>query len=248
MDRGRLKLIALISMLLDHIGLVLVWPLYMDACWVDGVHMLGDSIPEKAKALYALYLALRIIGRLAFPIFAYMVVEGAAHTRSLKKYIGRLLLFAVIAEVPYNLALTGRPFYPWAQNVLWTLAIAAAMIGALEKYAPCWGQGRKGALCTAAVVGAAALAAVLCDGGLGGVLLIACMYLFKGDKRRWWLGCALSLCVLTALSMPIEIFALLSLVLLDRYNGEKGREGKYLFYVFYPAHLLALWAIAAWAA
>ncbi len=131
------------------------------------------------------------------------------------------------------------------QNVLWTFAIAAAMLWALETYAVSRGAGERGTLHAAAVIAAAVLASVFCDGGVGGILLIACMYLFKGDKKRWWLGYVLSLCVLTVLGMTVQVFAILALFLLQEYNGQKGREYKALFYVFYPAHLLALWGVAA---
>ena len=135
LNRNALKTTALVSMLLDHIGMIIVYPMYINACMVDGVEMMGELVPDEAKRLYMLYTILRIIGRLAFPIFAFMITEGFIHTQNLKKYILRLFLFAVISEIPYNLA-AGRSFlYPYSQNVLWTFLIAVIMMWAAEKYA-----------------------------------------------------------------------------------------------------------------
>ena len=80
------------------------------------------------------------IGRLAFPIFAFMTVEGYFHTRNLKKYVLRLFVFALISEIPFNLMLGSRIFYPIHQNVLWTFLLGIAMIRWNEKAknAPVW--------------------------------------------------------------------------------------------------------------
>lgn len=77
-------MIALLSMLIDHIGSLIVYPIYRDACWVDGIHMLGGSVPDKAKNIYLIYMIFCTIGRLAYPIFAYMIVEGFLHTKDLR--------------------------------------------------------------------------------------------------------------------------------------------------------------------
>lgn len=240
LNRNALKTTALVSMLLDHIGMIIVYPMYINACMVDGVEMMGELVPDEAKRLYMLYTILRIIGRLAFPIFAFMITEGFIHTQNLKKYILRLFLFAAISEIPYNLA-AGRSFlYPYSQNVLWTFLIAVIMIWAAEKYALKIENTAKRIIVSVLLVLAAAFLSALSDGGFSGMLLIASMYFFKDDKKKYWLGCAASIIIMSIQFMDIQIFALLALVLIEMYNGEKGKGNKYLFYIFYPAHLLAL--------
>ncbi|MCQ4726511.1 conjugal transfer protein TraX [Anaerotignum faecicola] len=244
MDRNKIKIIALISMLLDHIGAFIIYPLYMDACIVDGVNIMGDLIPAKAKALYFVYLVLRIIGRLAFPIFAFMTVEGFRKTKNLKMYLKRLFIFAVISEIPYDLVRGAGIFDPSSQNVIWTFIIAVIMMWALEKIS----QKNENKTCrivlTALTVSAAAAVSTFSDGGFGGILLIASMYLFGRNKTYYWLSSLISLCIMSIQFMPIQMFAAASLILLEKYNGEKGKGFKYLFYIFYPAHLFIIWLIS----
>ena len=76
---------------------------------------------------------LTCIGRLTFPIYAFMIIEGYFHTKNLKKYVGRLLLFAVLSEIPFNLAMGSTIFYPIHQNVLWSFLIAIGLVHWNEK-------------------------------------------------------------------------------------------------------------------
>ena len=76
---------------------------------------------------------LAYLGRLAFPIFAFLAVEGFFHTKNLKKYRKRLLLFALISEIPFNLMMSGMFFYPLHQNVLWTFLLGSFAMSLLEK-------------------------------------------------------------------------------------------------------------------
>ena len=71
---------------------------------------------------------LTCVGRIAFPIFAFLIVEGYFHTRNFKKYMVRLLLFAVLSELPFNLAMGSRLFYPLHQNVLWSFLLSLGLI------------------------------------------------------------------------------------------------------------------------
>lgn len=225
-----LKTIALMAMLIDHIGSLIIYPMYLNACIIDGVHVMGELIPKNAKYIYWMYLILRIIGRIAYPIFAFMIVEGFLHTKDLKKYLSRLLLFAAISEVPYDIANSNTIFNPTSQNVLWTFAIALIMLWYLKE--------KKGKILVVVLI--ASVVSVFSDGGIGGILLIASMYLFKNDRKRYWIGCTISIVVMTIQFMWIQVFALLALFLLEEYNGIRKYGFKFVFYIFYPAHFLLL--------
>jgi hypothetical protein len=115
-----LKLVAIITMLIDHIGAAVLSRIV----FADGSHI-SESVP-----LYLVYNGMRTIGRLAFPIFCFLLVEGFLHTRNVIKYAIRLAVFALISEIPFDLALFGKTFYSGYQNVFFTLLIGLlVMIG-----------------------------------------------------------------------------------------------------------------------
>jgi hypothetical protein len=240
-----LKMIALIAMLLDHIGVVIVYPLCVEECSRSGVVPMGNAMPERAKILYYMYYLLRIIGRLAFPIFAYMIVEGFRHTHNIRNYIGRLIVFAIVSEIPFDLAFSDAPFDLSEQNVMWTFAIAVLMLWFLKRYAVKAENNEIDARKAILIVGIAAICSMNSDGGFGGILLIASIYLFQKNKKLYWAGCLISMGILVMDTMWwVQIFAIGALFLLEKYNGTKGKSGKYLFYLFYPAHLCILWVIS----
>ena len=117
-----LKTIACITMLVDHIGA---------SCIEAGILTPGldaGTLSQDALSAYPLYrldMVLRFTGRLAFPLFCFLLVEGFVHTHNVKGYLGRLVLFGLLSEVPFDLAFFRTPFDPSAQNVYWTLALAA---------------------------------------------------------------------------------------------------------------------------
>ena len=203
-------------------------------------------------------------GRLAFPIFAFMTVEGYFHTRNLKRYALRLLLFALLSEVPFDLMYGGTWFYPVHQNVIWTLLLGLLGVHLMETVR------KKQKLWVSLPVCAAVAAAGALLGTLGmtdyygaGVLTVFAFYIFRG--RKWWclLGQVLTLYwinveLLGGLMYPIRLFgmefelcqqgfALLALVPIWLYNGQRGFSPKavqYGFYAFYPVHILVLSLIA----
>lgn len=120
LDSDALKLIAMVTMLIDHIGAAILLP----------AHFTGINISNTWVDVYDLS---RKIGRTAFPIFVFLLVEGFFHTHSRKKYFGRLLLFALLSEIPFDLAFYGVLFYKSSQNVFLTLAIGFLMIWGMEK-------------------------------------------------------------------------------------------------------------------
>jgi len=199
-------------------------------------------------------------GRLAFPIFAFMTVEGYFHTRNLKRYALRLLLFALLSEVPFDLMYGGTWFYPVHQNVIWTLLLGLLGVHLMETVR------KKQKLWVSLPVCAAVAAAGALLGTLGmtdyygaGVLTVFAFYIFRG--RKWWclLGQVLTLywinvVLLGGLMYPIRLFgmefelcqqglALLALVPIWLYRGRQGCHSKpfqYACYAFYPVHMLLL--------
>ena len=202
------------------------------------------------------------IGRLAFPIFAFLLVEGYFHTRSVKKYALRLLIGALISEIPFNLMYIGAPFFPFHQNVLWTLLIGLWLIHLNEKVREASLSRRilraASTLLLAFLLGTLSFA----DYGAAGVLTILVFYFFRGRTPARLLGQAVGLYYLNfellkgltyqlplfggILEFPQQGFALLALLPIWAYRGRKGLTGRwfqYLCYGFYPAHMLLLWLV-----
>ena len=221
-----LKWIALLTMLCDHAGAV----------------------------LFVQYPVMRLIGRTAFPLFVWLLVEGFFHTSSRKKYLGRMAFFALVSELPFDLALYGRPDRQ-GQNVFFTLSISLVMLVFLERAMDACERkrqaGEKALLQTLAAVGtvAAAMAAaeLFCvDFGGRGPLLAALFYCYK---RKGSPGLAVSFLIfclsMGLLTAMVEIFGIVSVPLIARYNGKRtGRGRGRLFYLFYPLHLLILYGIS----
>lgn len=199
------------------------------------------------------------IGRLAFPIFAFMAVEGYFHTKNLKKYVLRLFVFAVVSEIPFNLMLGSRLFYPVHQNVLWTLLLGIAMIRWNEavKTAPLWRRVLRAA--GSVIVGFLVGTLTMVDYLGAGVLTVLVFYFFRG--RKWWNFLLQLLAmywinaeILSGFSYQWEIFgqtvwivrqsfAVLALIPIWLYRGRQGYHSKafrWLCYGFYPAHMLIL--------
>lgn len=236
-----LKIIALGTMLIDHLGAVVLWR-YMVATG----QMSGWIATE--------YELTRYIGRMAFPIYCFLLVEGFLHTRSVGKYALRLGAFALISELPFDLALSETVWNPDANNVFFTLLIGLVLIWGvsyLEIFYKYWMEKQLdafiGTLLTAAIAILMVIPAiyvaqiVLCtDYGMAGVLAILVLYLFRKNR---YLAFLLAIMVLFVFSSSSEILALLMLYPLSKYDGTRGKSTKHmkwLFYGFYPAHLLLL--------
>lgn len=206
---------------------------------------------------------LSCIGRLAFPIFAFMIAEGYSHTSNVKKYVLRLLICAVITEVPFNLFYGGSAFYPFHQNVLWTFLIALLAITLIEK-AKRLKKRVFGWLIIAVIVLVSYVIGILSmvDYFGAGVLMVLVFYFFR--ERKWWCFAAQLVCLaviniemLKGMTYPITIMghefqlvrqglALLALIPIWLYKGEQGfhsKPFKYFCYAFYPVHLLLLYII-----
>lgn len=199
-------------------------------------------------------------GRLAFPIFAFMTVEGYFHTRNFRRYLLRLLVFALLSELPFDLMYGGTLFYPYHQNVIWTLLLGLLGIHGMETVRK---RGRRWlwVLASAGIVVLGFLLGTLTmvDYYGAGVLTIFAFYFFRG--RRWWclLGQVLALdwinvellggqyYPVTLLGQSLQIYqqslALLALVPIWLYRGRQGHHSRafqYVCYAFYPVHMLIL--------
>lgn len=177
------------------------------------------------------------VGIMGVPIFAYLLVQGAEHSASLGRYVLRVLAFAVLSEVPYDLAVSGRAVDWTGQNSLWTVLIALVMLWLMKSFQ---GKGMTPLLLHILIAGAGCTWAVLLRSRFGGgfVLLTAVLYLLRERKGlSYGLGALISL---------IYAAAPLGFVPVALCSGERramGRWGKYGFYVFYPLMLglFALW-------
>lgn len=203
------------------------------------------------------------VGRLAFPIFAFLVAEGFIRTRSRARYARRLLVVALVSEVPFDLLAAGRPVYPLRQNVLWTFLIALGCMQLLEWAKADPRPAARFVLSAGAVLGGfLAGTAFMVDYFGPGVWTVLVFYFFRGDGWRQRLGQLLCLLFLNGwllagqtvlpggLALPIQAFAVLALPFIWLYRGRQGPHGRavrWLFYGFYPAHLLVLAAAAAFA-
>lgn len=217
-----LKILAVITMFLDHIG----------ACVFEH----GLLRMEAIRADETLYLflkntdqILRLIGRVAFPIFCFLLVEGFLHTSNRKKYALRLFLFALISEIPFDLAIRGSFFDIQYQNVYFTLLIGLLVMMLCDYF-------QKSFPAQLAILAGGLLLALALhtDYGYKGVMLIELLYLFRCDRRKQIVAGGLSFCW--------ELTAPLAFIPIWHYNGKRGLSLRWFFYWFYPIHLLLLWA------
>ena len=197
----QLKLLAMLAMTADHIGAVFF-----------------PEIP-----------LLRWIGRLAMPVLSFFIGEGLRHTRSPRRYLLRLTWFALLSELPFDLAFYGG--IEWGhQNVYFTLALGLLALWAIQS------RGMEGWLLALT----AALAAELlgCDYGMYGVLLILLLDRFHRARSEQLAGAALL--NLAFFGLQTQTLSLIALPLLWLYNGKRGRDDRRLSYLYYPAHLCVL--------
>lgn len=215
-----LKLIAIITMFIDHTGATVLRAILRHPA------VLND--PALCSIWQSVYRLSRDIGRFAFPIFCFLLVEGFLHTRNVKKYAGRMFLFALISEIPFDLALKGNWYFPEKQNVYFTLLIGLLVLIAMSYLKYLWPL--------ALAAGMYAALQINTDYNFKGVFLIAILYLLRKDR--------LMQCAAGGAAVAWELPAPLSFLPIYLYNGTRGLRMKYVFYWFYPAHLLILHVIA----
>lgn len=193
------------------------------------------ALDHTGAVLYPSQIWLRCLGRIAFPIFCFLIVEGFFHTRDVRRYMGRLGVFALISEIPYDLAFRGVPLEYAHQNVFFTLLIGIGMMVLLER-------NREWPVKAVILLLAMWLAVLIrSDYNFRGVLLIFVFYIFH--ESRWLAVTAGGLWNFLYQGV-IQKYGVLSVLPLALYNGERGRKMKYFFYIFYPVHLLLLYGIS----
>lgn len=234
-----LKIVAMFFMVIDHLGqVVLKNGIILNAPY----SMFTD---EQFSDLMSAVNICHILGRISFPIFCFLLVEGFLHTHSLKKYFFNLGLFAIISEPIYDLACTGNVFSLQQQNVLFTLLLGLIVIATIRKFH------EKGIISLVIVAIGASLSYIFnFDGWYYGIALISIFYLLH-DMRMMKYGMsilAMFVCgldfTINGLFDPYFLTSVFSLVFISLYNGNRGIKMKYLFYIFYPLHLLILYLVS----
>ena len=183
-------------------------------------------------------------------LMCYFLVEGFQYTHSRRKYAFRLFAFALISEVPFDMALNQSVLELSYNNVFFTLFLGLLVIMAADRVMEHFSSdkmiseiGRMILLVVIGMVGCVLASYVFsCDYGASGVIAIYIMYLLRKNRE---LGFAFAVISLGMLSGSLELLALLMLIPLHLYNGTRGKQHKYFFYAFYPLHLLLL-ALIAW--
>ncbi len=213
-----LKIIAIITMFIDHVG----------------------------YAILGKFSFLNYIGRIAFPIFAFQISEGYTYTRNLKKYFLRLFIFAIVSQIPFMLfgKIISNDF---TLNIFFTLLLGLISIYIYDK-SKCKIVG----IISAILIGFLSEFAH-CDYGFYGVAIIFLFYVFKNDIMK----SSIAFMIATSIKYLIPIIkygfhdvylyllicTLLPIVFISLYNGKKGKDTKYLLYLFYPIHLLLIYGI-----
>ena len=291
LNRGNLKMIALFCMALDHIaGIVLT-------AWQKTLP--SDSFVYSCDRFLIFFL--RLIGRLAFPIFCFFIVEGLIHTRNIYRYAFRLFLLALISEIPFDVSHTAKLFDFDNQNVFWTLFLGLAAIYCID------GLYRKFRLKAAArgfwiilITLAAGIVATVLNTDYAGFGVATIVIIYLAGRKEYFLpfivnGLALFLLYFTLINLGLdygeytkyapfafamylifmfvissvalfftrfikdkncrgmyaacitlsamsieEAVALVNVLLMKYYNGEKGKKIGWIFYIFYPLHLAVL--------
>ena len=233
-----LKVIACLTMLVDHIGATMI------------LTQLRQSTGAEKAMLAEWYEILRTFGRISFPIFCFLLSEGAARTRDPKRYGLRLLIAAMLSEIPYDLAFYGK--INWLhQNVMVALLLGFVMLRMMEKFHDLL-------LKLLTVLPFAALAEWLSvDYGAEGILVIAVFALTRDVPYRhlmqffllWFIFSPSHLLFLDWIQqfkITVQECAVLAVFPIALYDGRKVTKSKavqWAFYLFYPAHLLALYLL-----
>lgn len=229
-----LKIIACIAMLLDHIGYAL-------------------------KITYPY----RIIGRIAFPIYAFLLTEGYVHTKNFKKYLTRLFIFALVSEIPFNLFTRNKLFdIGSSSNIFFTLSLSLVLLYLLDEAKKKYEDKSRQILLSAILVSLFCFLAELfrADYGFYGILTVLCFRYLKQFKRKnivMITGHAIVIFTYILASQLkswafVQLYALFALIPILLYNGKKGftstnpaisKVMQYAFFAYYPLHMLIIYLL-----
>ena len=241
LNGNTLKAIACICMLIDHIGAAIILPVFQAGVQKD--------IFEFEK-LNMFYKVLRFVGRSAFPVFAFLMVEGFYHTKNRLRYALSLFIFAIISEYPYDLAFNKTEGdFMYSSNVIFSLFIGLLVIWAVDFFRKEFSMSDKKiyriafypASALVIAVGAYTAHVINCDYREFGIGIMLIFYFFHSFESVSLLASYFLLC-----GINNEFKSFPGFILLFFYNKKRGKDLgklKYLFYIFYPAHLLLLYAI-----
>ncbi len=234
-----LKMLAVITMLADHIAVAILEQGMMDACGGSGQLFQEFLASEEGRIFYITDRILRAIGRISFPIFAYMLTQGFFYSKNRRQYAVRLGITALISEPFFDIAIFDTWFYPQYQNALFTLFTALLVLMGMEAFR------RRPAvqiLCIAAGCGFSWL--VRMDYWGIGILLPVIFYWFRNEPLFMAIGGGVLSAVDSAFLYGSAVLAYIPILL---YNGKRGYWNlKYFFYAVYPAQFLILYLVRLW--
>ena len=231
---GQLKMIAMGTMFIDHAAAAIIF---------------GSGLNEMSPLVENIGIAMRLVGRMAFPLYAFLLVQGFMWTRDWSRYVTRMSVFALISEIPFNLMVAGEIWYSRAQNTIVTLLIGLIcmkMLEAVSENKSGFGGKILGISLAVWTIAAAMFAAELLrtDYGALGVLLIVVLYTFRHRPSELVVAGCLATALIYGFSMEV-LLAWIAFFFISRYNGERGRKLGLMPYVFYPVHLLVVWLVGA---
>lgn len=229
-----LKVIAIVTMIVDHIGAALIENGIL--CVYDMPRFSLIMQTDRGLFWYQMDMVCRTVGRISFPIFCFLLVEGFVHTRNLKRYTINMFLFALVSEIPFDLAFARSYFAFDMQNVFLTLGIGLLVLTGLRRY-----QFREYIQLPIIVAGCGAAYLLRTDYDMFGILFITVLYMLR-EKRA--MRCLSGGLMMSFESMDYYCAGALAFIPIWLYNGTRGKiKLKYFFYWFYPVHLLLLYLI-----
>lgn len=230
---AQVKGIAVVSMVIDHIGGYVVRNWFM----LSNYNIMTSETANIHMLFYWIIKVCDVLGSIAFPLYCFLIAEGFFHSKAPKSYALRMFGFAILAEIPFNLVHGMSLSYPSLQNVMFTLAVSI-----LTLYAASISDTKlKGSKFQ---VPFRILIVIL---GMGLAYLLRGEYVFLGVlaiSLFYYLRAYTYLRLLAFVPLVVpSLWSMLAIPVVMLYSGKRGKQNKYFFYVFYPTHFLFIYAI-----